>query len=66
MATNLISSRLMIRNAARMLDLDHPVNILNYCKERTIYISMAKRYATDACSVIADDALQMHGGYGYL
>ena len=27
---------------------------------------MAKRYATDACSKIADDALQIHGGYGYL
>jgi alkylation response protein AidB-like acyl-CoA dehydrogenase len=27
---------------------------------------MAKRYATDAASVIANEALQIHGGYGYL
>jgi len=31
-----------------------------------MYAAMAKRYSTDACSKIADDALQMHGGYGYL
>jgi alkylation response protein AidB-like acyl-CoA dehydrogenase len=27
---------------------------------------MAKRFATDACFTIANDALQLHGGYGYL
>jgi alkylation response protein AidB-like acyl-CoA dehydrogenase len=27
---------------------------------------MAKRFATDMCSKVADDALQLHGGYGYL
>ena len=27
---------------------------------------MAKRMATDLCSKIANDALQVHGGYGYL
>jgi alkylation response protein AidB-like acyl-CoA dehydrogenase len=27
------------------------------------YAAMAKLYATDACFEIADDALQMHGGY---
>jgi alkylation response protein AidB-like acyl-CoA dehydrogenase len=27
---------------------------------------MAKRFATDLCSKIANDALQVHGGYGYL
>lgn len=26
----------------------------------------AKRFATDACYKVADDALQLHGGYGYL
>lgn len=31
-----------------------------------MYSAMAKRYATDACSRVADDALQMYGGYGYL
>ena len=28
--------------------------------------AMAKRLATDACFQIADEALQLHGGYGYL
>jgi len=27
---------------------------------------MAKRFATDAASKIANDSLQLHGGYGYL
>ena len=27
---------------------------------------MAKRFATDACFDIANQALQLHGGYGYL
>ena len=27
---------------------------------------MAKRMTTDACFQIADEALQLHGGYGYL
>jgi alkylation response protein AidB-like acyl-CoA dehydrogenase len=31
-----------------------------------MYAAMAKRFATDACSAIANDALQVHGGYGYL
>jgi alkylation response protein AidB-like acyl-CoA dehydrogenase len=31
-----------------------------------MYISMAKRYSTDACSQVADQAIQLHGGYGYL
>jgi alkylation response protein AidB-like acyl-CoA dehydrogenase len=31
-----------------------------------MYAAMAKRYATDACFQIANEALQIHGGYGYL
>ena len=27
---------------------------------------MAKRFATDACFDICNQALQLHGGYGYL
>ena len=27
---------------------------------------MAKRFATDACFKICNDALQLHGGYGYI
>ena len=35
-----------------------------FCTERVQ--AMAKRLATDACFQIADEALQLHGGYGYL
>jgi len=28
--------------------------------------AMAKHFTTDMCSKIANDALQLHGGYGYL
>jgi hypothetical protein len=28
--------------------------------------AMAKRYATDICFRICDEALQLHGGYGYI
>ncbi len=58
MATELEAARLMIRHAASMLDARHP--------KATMYCAMAKRYATDAGFAIANDALQIHGGYGYL
>lgn len=58
MATELEASRMMIYRAANMLDNKLP-NAGSAC-------AMAKRYATDACSKIANDALQLHGGYGYL
>lgn len=28
--------------------------------------AMAKRFATDECSAVADACLQLHGGYGYI
>jgi alkylation response protein AidB-like acyl-CoA dehydrogenase len=31
-----------------------------------MYCAMAKKFATDNCFDIVNDALQMHGGYGYL
>jgi len=31
-----------------------------------IHCAMAKKWATEACSKICNDALQIHGGYGYL
>jgi alkylation response protein AidB-like acyl-CoA dehydrogenase len=34
--------------------------------DKTQYAAMAKLLATDAGSKIANDALQLHGGYGYL
>ena len=35
-------------------------------KESTVNSAMAKRYATDVCFEICNEALQIHGGYGYL
>jgi alkylation response protein AidB-like acyl-CoA dehydrogenase len=58
MATELEASRLMIRNAADALDRKHP--------RATMLCAMAKRFASDTGSKIANDALQLHGGYGYL
>jgi len=58
MATELEASRLMIWNAAAALDRRDP--------RATMLCAMAKRFATDHASAIANDALQLHGGYGYL
>ena len=58
MATELEASRLMIRSAANALDRRDP--------RTTMLCAMAKRFATDTGSKIANDALQLHGGYGYL
>ena len=58
MATELEASRLMLYRAADLLDNKAP-NAGAAC-------AMAKRFATDMCSKIANDALQLHGGYGYL
>ncbi len=58
MATALETSRMMLWRAATALDQDHP--------DRVELCAMAKRYVTDACFEVADQALQLHGGYGYL
>jgi alkylation response protein AidB-like acyl-CoA dehydrogenase len=58
MATNLEAARLMVRRGA--FALDHKDG------RATEYCAMAKRFATDACFQVADEALQVHGGYGYL
>jgi len=58
MATELEASRIMIYRAADMLDKKLPGT--------GAACAMAKRFATDMCSKIANDALQLHGGYGYL
>ncbi len=58
MATDLEASRLMVRRGAWALDKRDP--------RATQYCAMAKRFATDAAFQIADEALQLHGGYGYL
>ena len=58
MATELEAARLMVRNAADALDKKHP--------RATQLCAMAKRFATDAGFEVANQALQLHGGYGYL
>ncbi|HXQ46937.1 MAG TPA: acyl-CoA dehydrogenase family protein [Caulobacteraceae bacterium] len=58
MATELEAARLMVRRAAAALDAGAP--------EATKLCAMAKRFATDAGFEVANQALQLHGGYGYL
>ena len=58
MATALETSRTLLWRAATALDDDHP--------DKVELCAMAKRYVTDACFDVADQALQLHGGYGYL
>jgi alkylation response protein AidB-like acyl-CoA dehydrogenase len=58
MATALETSRLLLWRAATALDDNAP--------DKVELCAMAKRYVTDACFDVADQALQLHGGYGYL
>lgn len=58
MATNLEAARLMTYRAARSLDAKAP--------DATLHCAMAKRFATDVGFEICNEALQIHGGYGYL
>ncbi len=58
MATELDAARLMVHRAAASLDAGRP--------DATKHCAMAKRFATDLCHRICDEALQLHGGYGYI
>jgi alkylation response protein AidB-like acyl-CoA dehydrogenase len=58
MATQLEASRALLWQAAAALDRKD-VNA-------TRLAAMAKRFVTDACFEVANQALQLHGGYGYL
>jgi alkylation response protein AidB-like acyl-CoA dehydrogenase len=58
MVTELEAARLMLRRAALSLDKGDP--------DATLHCAMAKRLATDAGFRICNEALQLHGGYGYL
>ena len=58
MATGLEASRMLLWRAASALD-DGDADKVELC-------AMAKRYVTDTCFDVADKALQLHGGYGYL
>lgn len=58
MATELVAARQLVRLAAFKLDQQDP--------EATAYCAMAKRFATDVGFQVCDQALQLHGGYGYI
>jgi alkylation response protein AidB-like acyl-CoA dehydrogenase len=58
MATELEAARTLLWRAAAALDRKDA--------DATKLCAMAKRFATDAGFQVANDALQLHGGYGYL
>jgi len=58
MATALETSRALLWHAAAALDRKDAA--------ATRLVAMAKRFVTDACFEVANQALQLHGGYGYL
>ncbi|WP_030673176.1 acyl-CoA dehydrogenase family protein [Streptomyces sp. NRRL B-1347] len=58
MATELAAARALVRQAAQALDQGDP--------QAPQLCAMAKRFATDTGHSVADRALQLHGGYGYL
>ncbi|MHA1567239.1 MAG: acyl-CoA dehydrogenase family protein [Alphaproteobacteria bacterium] len=58
MATELAAARLMVWRGAWLLDQNDG--------QASMAIAMAKRYATDVGFRVANEALQLHGGYGYL
>jgi len=58
MLTELVAARQMVRLAAFKLDSGSP--------DASAYCAMAKRFATDLSFNVANNALQLFGGYGYL
>lgn len=58
MLTELVAARQMVRLAAWKLDQQSP--------DASSYCAMAKRFATDAGFKVCNEALQLHGGYGYI
>ena len=58
MATELVAARQMVRLAASKVDNNDP--------DKTTYCAMAKRFATDIGFQVCNEALQIHGGYGYV
>jgi alkylation response protein AidB-like acyl-CoA dehydrogenase len=58
MATELEAARTLLYAAA--------VKVTDNAPDKTRFAAMAKRFATDTGSAVADRALQLHGGYGYL
>ena len=58
MATRLEAARALLHLAA--------AKVTDGAPDKTRFAAMAKRFATDECSAVVNDALQLHGGYGYL
>ncbi|MBZ2189819.1 acyl-CoA dehydrogenase family protein [Alcanivorax sp. JB21] len=58
MATELTAAQQMVRLAAWKLDND--------AADKSAVCAMAKRLATDLCFNVCNEALQLHGGYGYI
>ena len=58
MATELVAARQLVRLAAWKLDCND--------KDKTTYCAMAKRFATGTGFMVCNEALQVHGGYGYI
>lgn len=58
MATDLAAARLMLYNAAQ--------KVSEKAADATVSAAMAKKFVTDHCFDVCNDALQLHGGYGYL
>ena len=58
MATELVAARHLVRLAASKIDNNHP--------DKSTYCAMAKRFATDVGFEVCNQALQIHGGYGYI
>lgn len=58
METELSAARALLYQAAQRLDARMP--------DATRFCAMAKRFVTDTAFKVANDALQLHGGYGYL
>ncbi len=58
METNLQAARVFLRQAAWKLDNKEP--------DATVHCAMVKRLVTDISFQVANDALQLLGGYGYL
>ena len=58
MTTELVAARQMVRLAASKLDAG--------ARDASTYCAMAKRFATDAGFNVCNEALQLHGGYGYI
>jgi alkylation response protein AidB-like acyl-CoA dehydrogenase len=58
MVTELVAARQLVRLAAFKVDKGDP--------QASVYSAMAKRFATDVGFDVCNQALQIHGGYGYM